>query len=180
MGVADFFDALQGFLCLQAIDRGLHRCVSRPVTRGKRLLNLANGECAPVPERFHDLQFEFGELGKGHIDLLCLYVRLLREYFVSKVVSDLFEVACGFGSPSDIHRGFNSRSIRATTSSCSSNSPRPACSMPRRTAARNCASSLTRRKAASFTSCSASVPLSVAILERIASCSGVKWTSICL
>ena len=34
------------------------------------------------------------------------------------------------------------------------------------------------RKAASFTNCSASVPSWLATCESIASCSGVKWTSM--
>src|SRR5260370_38724685 len=70
VGVADLLDALQGFLCFEAIDRGLHRRVGRPVARWKRLLNLANGEGPAVPERLHDLQLELGELWKGDIAVL--------------------------------------------------------------------------------------------------------------
>ena len=58
------------------------------------------------------------------------------------------------------------------------NSPRSAWAIPSRTAARKRASYSSRRKAASFTSRSASVPSLVAICASCASCSGVKCTSI--
>ncbi len=47
-----------------------------------------------VPECLHDLQIK---LGKGHIDLLCLYVRLLRECFVREKSGGCFQQLARFG-----------------------------------------------------------------------------------
>ena len=70
------------------------------------------------------------------------------------------------------------RSMRASISSSSINSCRSACPIPSRTAARNRASCSSKRKAASFTNRSVSVPAWVAIRDNCASCSGVKRTSM--
>src|ERR1700722_6251857 len=95
-----------------------------------------------------------------------------------EVVEDVLQVRCGFGRPANTHQGLSIRSMRASISSSSINSPRSACAMPSRTAARNRAPCSSRRKAPSFTNCSVSVPAWLAIWDNCASCSGVKWTSI--
>ena len=96
----------------------------------------------------------------------------------SQVIVDVLQVRCGGWRPADTHQELSIRSIRASISSSSINSPRSAWAMPSRTAARKRASCSSRRKTASFTSRSVSVPAWLAIWDSCASCSGVKWTSM--
>ncbi len=68
--------------------------------------------------------------------------------------------------------------MRLRTSSCSSNSPWSACSMPLPTPAMNRARSSSMRATVSLTNCSASLPLAEAACWSRVSTSGVKRTSI--
>src|SRR5438093_1403385 len=59
MSVADLLDAAHRLFRLQAIDGGLHGRICRPVSVRKGFLNLPDGGCAAIPERLHDLKFQF-------------------------------------------------------------------------------------------------------------------------
>src|SRR5579863_1761480 len=79
IGVADPLDATEGLLPFQAIDGGLYGGISRPAELGKRFLNLANGAGAFLPERFQDLQFQFGQLRNEHGNPTVLRFSLLSR-----------------------------------------------------------------------------------------------------
>src|ERR1039458_2536288 len=83
--------------------------------------------------------------------------RKMRLVF-PKIDMDLLQVFCGGERPADAHQDWSIRSMRASISCSSTKSPRSACSTPLRTEARKCASRSSRRRAAFFTNCSASVP----------------------
>jgi hypothetical protein len=98
-----------------------------------------------------------------------------RSRIVSPNVSrDIGQVVCCGLRPTYSHQPSRTASTLAQTVAESTNSPRSAAAMPRCTPARNRIVSSIRRKAASFTNCSATVPLSVATCEICSSCSGVK------
>ncbi len=94
-------------------------------------------------------------------------------------VSDrLFELVGRLGCPTNEPHPRNNRSIRLTTSSCSTSSPRSACSMPLCTPAMKRAWLSSIRTTVSFTNCSASLPLAEATCWSRSSTSVEKCTSI--
>src|SRR6266404_6447722 len=64
--VADLLHPFDGLLGLQAIDRCLNRRVSRAVAFGKGFLDFTDRDSAVLPERLHDLQFEFCQAWQWH------------------------------------------------------------------------------------------------------------------
>ena len=95
----------------------------------------------------------------------------------SQVIVDALQIRCSGRGPANPHQEFSIRSMRASISPSSIKSFLSAWAIPSRTAPRNRASCSSKRKAASLTNASVSVPAWLAIWVSRASCSGVKWTS---
>jgi hypothetical protein len=102
-----------------------------------------------------------------------------RLVVFADVLDDAGKVISGVGRPSNAHYERNIRSMRLTTSSCSSRSPLRAAARPSSTASIKWASYSNSWSTASSTNWAASWPVRVANWRSRASLSGEKCTSKC-